>query len=67
MAKMQRLAEMTSLVTPQGVMDNRKCAWPVIDATFRYSLFSLQALIAHAPFYSGILSGLAVSDVSPYS
>jgi hypothetical protein len=48
------------------VQDYLSVAWPVIDATFRYSLFSLQALIAHAPMYSGILGGLAVSDVTPY-
>ena len=41
-------------------------AWPVIDATFRYSLFSLEALVAHAPMYSGILGGLQVSDTTPY-
>jgi hypothetical protein len=43
------------------------CAWPVIDATFRYSIFLLGTLVAHAPFYSGILQGLQVSDVTPYS
>ena len=43
------------------------CAWPVIDATFRYSIFLLGSLVAHAPFYSGILQGLQVSDVTPYS
>jgi hypothetical protein len=39
----------------------------VIDATFRYSIFLLGALVAHAPFYSGILQGLQVSDVTPFS
>ena len=34
-----------------------RCAWPVIDATFRYSIFLLGTLVAHAPFYSGILQG----------
>ena len=42
-------------------------AWPVIDATFRYSIFLLGALVAQAPFYSGILQGLQVSDVTPFS
>ena len=46
---------------------NNKCAWPVIDATFRYTIFLLGTLVAHAPFYSGILQGLQVSDVTPYS
>ena len=29
--------------------------------------FLLGSLVAHAPFYSGILQGLQVSDVTPYS
>ena len=29
--------------------------------------FLLGTLVAHAPFYSGILQGLQVSDVTPYS
>jgi hypothetical protein len=49
------------------VQDYVSVAWPVIDATFRYSIFLLGALVAQAPFYSGILQGLQVSDVTPYS
>lgn len=49
------------------VQDYISVAWPVIDATFRYSIFLLGALVAHAPMYSGILQGLQVSDVTPYS
>jgi hypothetical protein len=49
------------------VQDYVSVAWPVIDATFRYSIFLLGSLIAHAPFYSGILQGLQVSDTTPYS
>jgi hypothetical protein len=49
------------------VQDYVSVAWPVIDATFRYSIFLLGSLVAHAPFYSGILQGLQVSDVTPYS
>jgi hypothetical protein len=29
--------------------------------------FLLGSLVAHAPFYSGILQGLQVSDTTPYS
>ena len=29
--------------------------------------FLLGTLVAHAPFYSGILQGLQVSDVTPYA
>lgn len=49
------------------VQDYVSVAWPVIDATFRYSIFLLGTLIAHAPMYSGILQGLQVSDVTPYA
>lgn len=49
------------------VQDYVSIAWPVIDATFRYSIFMFGALVAHAPYYSGILQGLQVSDVTPFS
>lgn len=49
------------------VQDYVSIAWPVIDATFRYSIFLYGALTAHAPQYSGILQGLQVSDTTPFS
>ena len=49
------------------VQDYISVAWPVIDATFRYSVFLLGTLVAHAPMYSGILQGLQVNDVTPFS
>jgi len=49
------------------VQDYVSIAWPVIDATFRYSIFLYGALCAHAPQYSGILQGLQVSDTTPFS
>ncbi len=49
------------------VQDYISVAWPVIDATFRYSIFLLGAMVAHAPMYSGILQGLQVSDITPFS
>ena len=66
MVKVQRRAETTRPPAPRG-REVTDCAWPVIDATFRYSIFLLGTLVAHAPFYSGILQGLQVSDVTPYS
>jgi len=48
------------------VQDYVSIAWPVIDASFRYSLFFYGAMVAHAPFYSGHLGGLQISDVTPY-
>lgn len=49
------------------VQDYMSIAWPVIDATFRYSIFMYGAMTAHAPQYSGIIQGLQVSDVTPFS
>ena len=49
------------------VQDYVSVAWPVIDASFRYSIFLLGALVSHAPMYSGILQGLQVSDTTPFS
>jgi hypothetical protein len=49
------------------VQDYVSIAWPVIDATFRYSIFAYGALVSHAPFYSGLLQGLQVSDTTPFS
>jgi len=48
------------------VQDYVSIAWPVIDASYRYSLFLYGALVAYAPFYSGIIQGLQVSDTTPY-
>lgn len=49
------------------VQDYMSIAWPVVDATFRYSIFMYGAMVAHAPQYSGILQGLQVSDTTPFS
>jgi hypothetical protein len=49
------------------VQDYVSIAWPVIDATFRYSIFLYGALAAHAPQYSAHLAGLQNSDMTPYS
>lgn len=49
------------------VQDYVSIAWPVIDMTFRYSIFLYGALTAHAPQYSALLQGLQVSDTTPFS
>ena len=49
------------------VQDYLSISWPVIDATFRYSLFQYGALVAQAPYYSGLLQGIQVSDQTPYN
>lgn len=40
------------------VQDYLSIAWPVIDATFRFSMFMYGALAANAPQYSAIMQGL---------
>jgi hypothetical protein len=49
------------------VQDYLSISWPVIDATFRYSLFQYGALVAQAPYYSALLQGIQASDTTPYS
>jgi hypothetical protein len=49
------------------VQDYASIAWPVIDATFRYSIFLFGALVMHAPFYSAHLAGLQNSDSTPFN
>jgi hypothetical protein len=49
------------------VQDYVSVSWPVIDATFRYSIFAFGALVCHAPWYSAHLSGLQNQDSTPYS
>lgn len=46
------------------VQDYLSISWPVIDATFRYSMFTYGALAANAPQYSGLLQGLQRTDRS---
>lgn len=40
------------------VQDYLSISWPVIDATFRYSLYEYGALAANSPQYSGIIQGI---------
>src|ERR1700730_6447782 len=47
------------------VQDYLSISWPVIDPTFRYSMFMYGALVANAPWYCGILQGLQKSDTTP--
>lgn len=43
------------------VQDYLSISWPVIDASFRYSIYEYGALVGVAPQYSGILQGLTTS------
>ncbi|HUX70790.1 MAG TPA: hypothetical protein VMV41_09795 [Cellulomonadaceae bacterium] len=49
------------------VQDLIGIAWPVIDASFRFSTFWYGTLFVPAPQYCGILKGLQVSAATPYS
>lgn len=49
------------------VQDYLSISWPVIDATFRYSLFQYGALVSQAPQYCALLQGIQASDTTPYS
>lgn len=50
-----------------NVQDYLSVGWPVIDPTFRYSLFLYGTLVGHAPQYCGLIQGLQVSAATPYS
>jgi hypothetical protein len=43
------------------VQDYLSINWPVIDASFRYSIYMFGALVNYAPQYNGVLQGLQQS------
>ena len=49
------------------VQDYISINWPVIDVTFRYSLFFYGTLFCPAPQYNGLIQGLQRSNTTPYS
>lgn len=49
------------------VQDYLSINWPVIDASFRYSIYMYGALVCYAPQYNGVLQGLQVSSATPYA
>jgi hypothetical protein len=46
------------------VQDYLSISWPVIDASFRYSMFAFGSLVVNAPFYCGLIQGVQKSDRS---
>jgi hypothetical protein len=44
------------------VQDYLSISWPVIDASFRYSLFEYGSLVCYGPQYNGLLQGLQVNN-----
>ncbi len=49
------------------VQDLLSVSWPVIDPTFRYSIFEYGSFVGYGPQYSAVLGGLQVSGTKPYS
>ena len=49
------------------VQDYLSIGWPVIDASFRYSIFMYGSLVCYAPQYNGLIQGLQQSSSTPYS
>ena len=48
------------------VQDYLSINWPVIDASFRYSIYMYGALVCYAPQYNGVIQGLQQSSTTPY-
>lgn len=46
------------------VQDYLSINWPVIDASFRYSIYMYGALVCYAPQYNGVIQGLQQSTVA---
>lgn len=49
------------------VQDYLSISWPVIDPTFRYSMFAYGNLVCQAPQYCGVVTGLQKNDQTPFS
>jgi hypothetical protein len=49
------------------VQDLLSVAWPVIDPSYRFSMFEFGALIAHAPQHCALLGGLQKTNSAPWS
>jgi hypothetical protein len=47
-----------------AVQDYLSISWPVIDASFRYSMFLFGSLVVNAPFYCGLIQGIQKTDRS---
>ncbi len=63
----QPWSNITNIWENTMVQDYLSVAWPVIDASFRYSLFYYGTLFCAAPQYCGLIQGLQVSSATPYS
>lgn len=57
-------SNVSNVIEVVTVQDYLSVSWPVVDASFRYSMFMYGAPVFNAPQYCGILQGLQVSDRS---
>ncbi len=57
-------SNVSNVVEFVAVQDYLSISWPVIDASFRYSMFMLGALVVNSPFYCGLIQGIQRSDRS---
>ena len=57
-------SNVSNVVEVVTVQDYLSISWPVIDASFRYSMFAYMALVVNAPFYCGLIQGLQKTDRS---
>jgi hypothetical protein len=57
-------SNVSNVVEFVAVQDYLSISWPVIDASFRYSMFLYGSLVVNAPFYCGLLQGLQKTDRS---
>jgi hypothetical protein len=57
-------SNVSNVVEFVAVQDYLSISWPVIDASFRYSMFLFGALVVNAPFYCGLLQGIQKTDRS---
>jgi hypothetical protein len=57
-------SNVSNVVEFVAVQDYLSISWPVIDASFRYSMFLYGALVVNSPFYCGLVQGIQKTDRS---
>jgi hypothetical protein len=57
-------SNVSNVVEFVAVQDYLSISWPVIDASFRYSMFLFGAMVVNAPFYCGLIQGIQKTDRS---
>ena len=57
-------SNVSNVVEMVCVQDYLSISWPVIDASFRYSMFLFGSLVVNAPMYCGLIQGIQKSTRS---